>query len=80
MPQGGIKIGGKEIRRDEGACFQGVWVDEGLSWMGQIDQLTAKVGWLLGVLGSVGAVLGGRIAISSQISVRICSFQGRFWP
>ena len=47
--------------------------------MGQIDQLTAKVGWLLGVLGSVGAVLGGRIAISSQISVRICSFQGRFW-
>ena len=80
VPQGGIKIGGKEIRRDEGACFQGVWVDEGLSWMGQIDQLTAKVGWLLGVLGSVGAVLGGRIAISSQISVRICSFQGRFWP
>ena len=24
VPQGGIKIGGKEIRRDEGACFQGV--------------------------------------------------------
>ena len=81
VPPGGIKIGGEEIRRDEGACFLGVWVDEGLSWTGQIDQVTAKVGRLLGVLGSVGGVLGGgRINIFSLISVRICSFQGRFWP
>ena len=58
MPQGGIKIGGKEIRRDEGACFLGVWVDEGLRWKGQIDQVRAKVGWLLGVLRRAGAVLG----------------------
>ena len=54
VPPGGIKIGGEEIRRDEGACFLGVWVDEWLSWTGQIDQVTAKVGRLLGVLGSVG--------------------------
>ena len=36
----------------------GVWVDEGLKWTGQIGQIRAKVGGLLGVLGRAGAVQG----------------------
>ena len=48
-PPGGIKIGGQEIRRVEGARSLGVWVDEGLRWTGQIGQVRAKVGRLLGV-------------------------------
>ena len=42
----------------------GVWVDEGLRWSGQIGQVRAKVGRLLGVLGRAGAVLGGRCVLS----------------
>ena len=42
----------------------GVWVDEGLSWTGQIDQVRAKVGRLLGVLGRAGSVLGARSLLS----------------
>ena len=57
-------IGGEHIRRVEGARFLGVWVDEGLRWTGQIDQVRAKVGRLLGVLGRAGAVLGGRSLLS----------------
>ena len=44
--------------------FLGVWVDEGLSWTGQIDQVRTRVGRLLGVLGRAGAVLGGRSLLS----------------
>ena len=33
---GVLTIGGKEIRRVEGARFLGVWVDEGLKWAGYI--------------------------------------------
>ena len=59
LPPGGIKIGGEEIRKVEGARFLGVWVDEGLKWTGQIEQVRAKVGRLLAVLGRAGTVLGG---------------------
>ena len=52
------------IRRVEGARFLGVWVDEGLRWTGQIEQVRAKVGRLLGVLGRARAVLGGRALLS----------------
>ena len=64
MPPGGLTIGGEQIRKVEGARFLGVWVDEGLRWTGQIDQVRAKVGRLLGVLGRAGAVLGGRSLLS----------------
>ena len=64
LPPGGIKIGGEEIRKVEGARFLGVWVDEGLRWSGQIGQVRAKVGRLLGVLGRAGAVLGGQAVLS----------------
>ena len=62
--QGGVRIGGEEIRRVEGARFLGVWVDGGLRWTGQIGQVRTKVGRLLGVLGRAGAVLGGRSLLS----------------
>ena len=58
MPPGGLEIGGEQIGRVEGARFLGVWVDEGLSWAGQIDKVGKKVGRLLGVLGRLGSVLG----------------------
>ena len=64
MPPGGIEIGGEEIRRVEGARFLGVWVDDGLKWPGHIEQVKAKVGRLLGVLGRAGAVLGRRSLLS----------------
>ena len=64
LPPGGLKIGGEEIRRVDGARFLGVWVDEGLKWTGQIGLVRAKVGRLLGVLGRAGAVLGGRSVLS----------------
>ena len=48
----------------EGARFLGVWVDEGLKWTGQIEQVRAKVGRLLGVLGRARAVLGGDAILS----------------
>ena len=38
----------------------GIWADDGLRWMGQIEQVRAKVGRLLGVLGQARSVLGGR--------------------
>ena len=63
-PPGGLKIGGGEVRGVDGACFLGVWVDEGLSWTGQIEQVRAKVGRLLGVLGRARSVLGGRALLS----------------
>ena len=63
-PPGGLKIGGEEVRRVEGARFLGVWVDEGLRWTGQIGQVRAKVGQLLGVLGRARAVLGGGALLS----------------
>ena len=34
---GGLMIGEEQVRRVEGARFLGVWVDEGLSWAGQVD-------------------------------------------
>ena len=39
-------------------------MDEGLTWTGQIDQVRAKVGRLLGVLGRAGSVLGGGSLLS----------------
>ena len=42
----------------------GVWIDGGLCWKGQIGQVRAKVGRLLGVLGRAGAVLGGGSLLS----------------
>ena len=63
-PAGGIKIGDEEIRRVEGARFLCVWIDEGLKWVGQIGQVRAKVGQLLGVIGRASAVLGGRALLS----------------
>ena len=63
-PPGGIEIGGEEVRRLEGARFLGVWVDEGLNWKGQIGQVRAKMGRLLGVLGRARAVLGGGALLS----------------
>ena len=42
----------------------GVWVDERLSWAGQIEKVGKKVGRLLGVLGRLGSVLGGRELLS----------------
>ena len=64
VPPGGLVIGDEEIRRVRGARFLGVWVDEGLSWTGQIDQVRAKVGRLLGVLGRAGSVLRARSLFS----------------
>ena len=64
VPPGGIRIGGEEVRRVEGARFLGVWVDEGLKWTGQIERVRTKVGRLVGVLGVLGraaAVLGGAV-------------------
>ena len=64
MPPGGIRIGEEEIRRVEGARFLGVWVDGGLSWTGQVERVRTKVGQLLGILGRLGSVLGGRQLLS----------------
>ena len=64
VPPDGVKIGGEEVRRVEGARFLGVWVDGGLRWTGQIGQVRAKVGRLLGVLGRASAALGGRSLLS----------------
>ena len=63
-PPGGLRVGDGEIRRVDGARFLGVWVDEGLRWTGQIEQVRAKVGRLLGVLGRARSVLGGRALLS----------------
>ena len=52
------------MRRGEGARFLGVWVDERLGWTGQIERVRRKVGQLLGVLGRLGPVLGGRQLLS----------------
>ena len=59
VPPGGLEIGGEPVGRVEGARFLGVWVDEGLTWTGQIERVRTKVGQLLGVLGRLGSVLGG---------------------
>ena len=56
----GLMIGREQVRRVEEARFLGVWVDEGLRWVGQIDRVKRKVSQLLGVVGRAGAVLGGR--------------------
>ena len=64
VPPGGLEIGGEQIGRVEGARFLGIWVDEGLSWGGQIEKVGRKVGRLLGVLGRLGSVLGGRELLS----------------
>ena len=58
-PPGRLEVGGEQVRRVEGARFLGVWVDEGLRWTGQIEQVRSKVGRLLGVLGRARASLGG---------------------
>ena len=63
VPPGGLEIGGEPIRRVEGARFLGVWVDEGLTWTGQIERVRTKVGQLLGVLWRAG-FLGGRLLLS----------------
>ena len=62
LPPGGIKIGDEEIRKVDGARFLGVWVDEGLRWTGQIEQVRRKVGGLLGVLGRARSVVGGGLS------------------
>ena len=74
-PPGGLKIGGREVRRVDGARFLGVWVDEGLSWTGQIEQVRAKVGRLLGVLGRARSVLGEGLSSHSATAwySRTCS-------
>ena len=59
-----LEVGGERIRRVDGARFLGVWVDEGLGWTGQIEQVRSRVGRLLGVLGRASAVLGGRSLLS----------------
>ena len=64
VPPGGLVIGGETIRRVEGARFLGVWVDEGLSWTGQIERVRTKVGQLLGVLGRAGAAMSGGSLLS----------------
>ena len=64
VPPGGLKIGGEEIRRVEGARFLGVWVDEGLKWTAHIENVRAKVGRLLGVLGRAWGILGGSMVRS----------------
>ena len=63
-PPGRLEIGGEEIKRVEGARFLGVWVDGRLSWTGHIEKVRAKVGRLLGVLGRLVPVLGGRQLLS----------------
>ena len=64
VPPGGLRIGGEEIRRVEGARFLGVWVDEGLKWTEHIERVRAKVGRLVGVLGRASAVLDGPLILS----------------
>ena len=58
-PSLGLKVGGQEIRRVEGARFLGVWVDEKLRWSEHIDRVSAKVGRLVGVLGRIRTTIGG---------------------
>ena len=72
---GGIKIEGEEIRRVEGVRFLGLWVDEGLRWTCQIEQVRKKVGQLLGVFGRAGAFLGGALSSHCLIawSPQTCS-------
>ena len=57
-------MGGGRIERVEGARFLGVWMDEGLGWVGHIGQVRARVGRFLGVLGRAAAVLGGPSLLS----------------
>ena len=58
-PLGGLKIGNEAIRRVKGARFLGVWVDEGLKWATHIENVRARIGRLVVVLGRASAVLGG---------------------
>ena len=53
----------------------GVWIDEGLRWTGQIGQVRAKVGQLLGVIGRASAVLGGRALLSLYNGLVLPHFQ-----
>ena len=61
---GGLEIEGEQVGRVEGARFLGVWIDEGLKWKGHIEQVRAKVGRLVGVLGRAATVLGGGSVLS----------------
>ena len=61
---GHLEVGGEQIRRVEGARFLGVWIDEGLKWSGQIGQVRAKVGQLVGVVGRASASLSGGSLLS----------------
>ena len=54
-----MKIGNDSIRRVNGVRFLGVWVDEGLKWATQIENVRARVSRLVGVLGRAGTVVGG---------------------
>ena len=54
-----VKIGDEVIRRVNGARFLGVWVDEKLRWTEHIENVRAKIGRLVGVLGRARASLGG---------------------
>ena len=60
VPAEGLTIGGEQIRQVDGVRFLGVWVDEALRWVGQIEKVRAKVGRLVGVLGRAGSVVGRR--------------------
>ena len=60
----GLRVGGEEIRRVEGARFLGVWVDARLGWAGQVSRVRVKVGQLLGILWRAGAVLSGGALLS----------------
>ena len=58
VPPGGLKIGGEQIRRVEGARFLGVWIDEGITWNGHIDRVRSRVGQLLGIIGRTSGTIG----------------------
>ena len=46
--------------------FSPVLVVVGQKWAGQKEQVRAKVGWLLAVLGRAGTVLGGAFCPLTQ--------------
>ena len=55
---------GKASKQSRAGLISEVWVDEGSTWMGQIEKVRAKVGQLVGVLGRAAAALSGRSLLS----------------
>ena len=65
LPEGlGLEIGVERVVQVDGSRFLGVWVDGGLRWSGQIEQVRTKVARLLGVLGRAGEVLSSGSLLS----------------